>query len=455
MDRHLIWSRYLWTWFPLDVVIVGSDWLFTIMSIVAGSGGDGGQDNVAKLLRTFRVVRILRLLRVAKLKKVLTMVKDKIQSEYVFLIVSICQLMLLVVFVNHLIGSTWYLVGDIGKGTDSNNWIEESLLDDDDLFYRYATAVHWSLTQFAPGAAMDVQPQNSVERLYAILVLIMGMMMFSSFTASITNSMMQLRNMGSENSRQFWLLRRYLRQQGVPNSLTFRVLRYLEYACSSQEEEIPESRLTVLQLLSEQLQEELRYQVSFAAILKHPLFNVMHLVSDVASRGLAGAAFSRKSLSSGDVLFTPKTTATHMYFVVTGELSYKCYSQPGESKVTLKAHDWLVEAALWVAWRHRGQARALTDCQIIWVDVNIFADVICKNDAWAPMVVDYARAYIAYLNELEIEDLSDVTGTSHEDFARTERFLHGLEAIHPEASKYFAAKEPENAPRFTMRRMVS
>ena len=50
---------------------------------------------------------------------------------------------------------------------------------------------------------------------------------------------MQIYDMHTESERQFWLLRRFLRQQSVPFNLSFRILRYLEHASTAQEELVP------------------------------------------------------------------------------------------------------------------------------------------------------------------------------------------------------------------------
>merc|ERR1719163_1778554 len=100
------------------------------------------------------------------------------------------------------------------------------------------------------------------------MVLLFGLVLFSSFISSITASMTQLRNLEGDKSKQFWLLRRYLRQNGINTNLSWRILRYVEFACGEQKNLVPESKIWVLQLLTHQLRHELNYAVSFS-ILKY------------------------------------------------------------------------------------------------------------------------------------------------------------------------------------------
>jgi hypothetical protein len=65
MDLRRIRWHYCKTWFPLDVIVVGPDWVFTIMELASGGqSSDFGQ--YGKLLRTFRIIRCARFLRLAK-----------------------------------------------------------------------------------------------------------------------------------------------------------------------------------------------------------------------------------------------------------------------------------------------------------------------------------------------------------------------------------------------------
>merc|ERR1719480_733486 len=123
-------------------------------------------------------------------------------------------LMVMILAVNHIVTCLWLTIGVAGKNSGGPNWIDAHLDGSDGIGYRYTTALHWSLTQFTP-ASMDVFPHNYGERTAAITVLIMGLMIFSSFISSITASMTQLRAMQGQNSREIWNLRRYMKHRKV------------------------------------------------------------------------------------------------------------------------------------------------------------------------------------------------------------------------------------------------
>merc|ERR1719424_530257 len=78
--------------------------------------------------------------------------------------------------------------------------------------YQYLVALHWSITQFTPGS-MHVQPQNIIERTFAISVLVAGMIIFSSIVSSITAATNGLKSMNARYKRQMYLFRKLCKDQ--------------------------------------------------------------------------------------------------------------------------------------------------------------------------------------------------------------------------------------------------
>ncbi len=151
------------------------------------------------------------------------------------------DLRLLKVTVNHLVACVWYAIGNAATwqkglcfvasmlcdlrttpdrtgGSLNSKWHLGASLhyvtpkDGKNIWYRYSTALHWSITQFTP-ASMEVTPQNEYERFFTVCsstegdkhvwlcagrgIILSGMLIFSSFVSAITNAMNQLRNLNS------------------------------------------------------------------------------------------------------------------------------------------------------------------------------------------------------------------------------------------------------------------
>merc|ERR1719506_1788119 len=126
-----------------------------------------------------------------------------------------------------MIACCWYALGRSAENSGVS-WILANKIENRALSYKYFTSMHWTLTQFTP-ASMEVFPQNTAERLFSVVVLMFALVAFSSFVGSISTSMTALRNMNADVNKQFWLLRRYLKQQGVTKLVGKRILKYLEY----------------------------------------------------------------------------------------------------------------------------------------------------------------------------------------------------------------------------------
>mmetsp|Transcript_13234 Transcript_13234/g.30162 ORF Transcript_13234/g.30162 Transcript_13234/m.30162 type:complete len:735 (+) Transcript_13234:70-2274(+) len=439
MNPRAIARRYLRTWFLLDLTIVGFDWTYSIMDIILDDTSAGESLNFGSLFRVLRVARVVRLLRLAKLRNALLVLKDRIESELVFVVLFVSQFVILLLFINHFLGSAWWLFGEVSKGSDSPSWITTNSLEEETLYYRYITALHWSLGHFSLGT-MTMQPQNSGERSYAIVVLVFGMICFSAFTAILTNKMMSLRDSGSEQTTQLSLMRRYLRQNNVPNHLVFRILRYSEYAVEHQQCTIHEQSLAILALLSDGLRSELSYHIYFSCILKHPLLQEAHDMSELLIQGLVGTVLTRKSVARADVLFEDGMEATHMYYVISGSLTY---SRPQDMRaIDVRPGDWLCEQALWVPWDHCGTAQATSECAVIHIDVPGLGEALCVDPSLWALVGKYASNFAKWLNTLVPDDLSDLF-IEDEGVALTKRFIPSKEEQHQYLSKSNEVTKPK------------
>jgi hypothetical protein len=349
---------------------------------------------------------VLRLLRLAKLKKLLQKAKDNITSEKVFLALYITQLILLLVFINHFVGSIWYLVGELSQSTGSQDWITVYEIRDTSLLHKYMTSFQWSLSHFAPGTIL-VQPTNTGETVFAIPVLLGGMLYFALMTSSITSAIMKLQGGSEEKERQFWLLRRYLSQNLVPSSLSARLVRFLEFKANTDTDTVEEGSVVILNNLSEHLMQELKCSVHFGPLLRgHPLFAyVATSFADVACQ-LANSALSLRTHLGEEVLFTRSVTAKAMFYVASGRM---IYNRMRKADVRIGQEDWMCEMSLWVTWLHRGECTATTECTLIATDAKEFREVIMDNIVVAQTIAEYADVYAEWLNTIKPDDLTDVS----------------------------------------------
>mmetsp|Transcript_5303 Transcript_5303/g.10130 ORF Transcript_5303/g.10130 Transcript_5303/m.10130 type:complete len:359 (+) Transcript_5303:3-1079(+) len=308
----------------------------------------------------------------------------------------------------------WYAVG---RSCDERNgvhqcWVKVYKLEEQSFAYKYTTSLHWSLTQFTP-ASMEIVPQNSWERLFAVIILLVAMITFSSFVSILTAYMMELRKISSDGSRQFWMLRRYLRDWGVPRRIGSRIQRYLEYAYKRHRQRVQERDVVLLQLLSEPLREELKYETFSAHLCRHPLFCRCEHRTRCFSKSLQAFSYAR-----GDVLFTAGQQAKAMLFVTTGMLEYTLGEQeseevslsckkPSAPEVVLE-EQWVCEAVLWTPWLHLGDCESMQVTQSISVEAQRFGEAIQDHRLLLMAVRNYADRFVEELNRVDRDDLTDL-----------------------------------------------
>jgi len=401
MDPWQVVKKYLGTWFLPDLIIVGADWMYNM----AAASGSSGVGDVGRFARVMRSVRTLRLVRLLKLGRILRDIQDRIDSEYLAIVGDVAKLIFFVLFLGHLIACVWYAIGNAGRHGGADNWISAKQIDEEPLELRYVCALHWSLTQLML-ESMDVEAQNIYERWFTIGTLNFGLLIFSSVVSRITNSMIQLQKMGANTTQQFWLLRRYCRERGVPKSLCQRVQKYLEYSCQKQEEHVQEGDVKILSLLSLQLREELTYAIAVPQLSTHLLFSTISQVSDVAMHRLSTFAIARRAFASEDSVFFNAEISSSMYFVSSGDLVYM--RDNCDYTVNVGREAWLCEVSLWTPWVHLGDLHATTECDMVCIDAPKFGETMKNNPLTWAMATRYAEKFMAHLNGVLSHKLTDL-----------------------------------------------
>jgi len=409
LEPRKIAIRYFKLWFWIDLGILLPDWIMTVVVVVgSGTSSSGGATSSVRLLRILRLARTLRLLRLVKLQWVVQTLDEQLDSEYASILANLAKMITLLLATNHFVACAWFVVAD-AQSDDTVTWLSHNDLKDSDWYHQYSLAFHWSITQFTP-ASVDVGPKNLAERVFAITVVVFALVGFSYLVGSITGSLTQLRSMKEEAAKQFWSLRRYLRQNQVPFDLTVRIQKYLQHAWQKRKRS-GQCNLQIIELLSEQLQSELHSAIYVPHLLVHPLFNYLSLDANVTCNRLAAKAISRKALAQNDQLFITGEVAHFMYFIRTGRLRYLKVRDDGSnhSEIVDQNEDWISEPALWTTqWIHLGSLSALTECELLVVHPELFSEVVHRTPQLSDFVTNYAQNFLQWVNGLTHDRLSDI-----------------------------------------------
>jgi hypothetical protein len=335
------------SWFIVDVLTVGIEWLRIIMEMMLSNTSGSLVESVKssteaaqliRMMRIARIVRMFRLLRVLKLKKLLHTFYDQVLGymEWIQLLLQILQMLMMVLVLIHTVGCMWYGFSVNLIGSTDMTWVEYYLVGkdgeftpdahDDGFKYHYLTALHWALAQVSPGNT-DIMPMNWKERAMNIFVLCLTLIIFSSFISSMTVAVTRLRNLHSADEKRHAMLRKYFRDHGVPPDLAIRVQSFLEekmeaHSCKTQEKEVD-----LLHHLTKGLYHEI-LRVSQEPILrKYPVLRQLN--SSEPAKDLMGMicaeACSQKVVGPGEKVYVVDEVSRGMYFLNKGAFELREY----------------------------------------------------------------------------------------------------------------------------------
>eukprot|EP00439_Symbiodinium_sp_Y106_P038540 s2326_g4.t1 len=367
--------------------------------------------------RSFRILRFLKsakLLRVAKMPGIFSYLPRFIsRSEYITLSLGIVRHLLGILFINHVIASFWYLLGQ-----EEGGWLEFYEIPVTDWWYSYLITLHWSLTQFTP-ASMHVTPHTLPERAFNVAVVIFALVTFSSFVSSITNLMTHLRNLESGERILFSKLEDFMQSRKFSSDLTKRVRRYLDQRLAEKRSQPEEGDIELLQRLSEPLRMEVHFEMHRPTLTKHPLFHAYWKTNKPAMMKLCHTALKTMQLSEHDFLFTQGEKAKSMYFVTSGCLLYTRVINGLKKEKKVKPHlggyvtaenkpTFISEMVLWCPWSHCGSMQATTDCKtpggkILCLDPSKLYDVVQQAKICQHEVCSYATEAV-YAQSRKDED---------------------------------------------------
>merc|ERR1712232_745909 len=138
----------------------------------------------------------------------------------------------MMVIMNHYIACFWYGISTLLQASH-NTWTAkafgragEDTEEPAEILWAYTTSMHWSLTQFTP-ASMEVVPRNPYERLFNIVVILMALVVFSSFVSSITTAMTHIRNINAQKTKRETEIRSFFCEHKISPRLTSRVWHYV------------------------------------------------------------------------------------------------------------------------------------------------------------------------------------------------------------------------------------
>ncbi|CAE7183744.1 Cnga1, partial [Symbiodinium pilosum] len=255
MDLPKIRRHYIRNWFGIDASILITDALLEFA--FADSLGE------VKAAKFLRLVRLLRIIRLGKLTHVSIVLRDQLKSRSACIQLNLCLVVLCIILLEHVVACCWHGIGSLSS---EGSWLDVHGMRDQPVAFQYATAMRWSLSQLGIGGT-EIEAVSYAESVYSVVVAFVSLISFSTVISSMTSLITSLNKAKVEETDQFWLLRKYLRDKRIAGSLAGRVTRFLQYAYHNFAVQIADHP-HILQLLSKPLQGELNFRLYQSSILK-------------------------------------------------------------------------------------------------------------------------------------------------------------------------------------------
>lgn len=109
-----------------------------------------------KLFTLYRLLTISRITRLFKNNKLFEYLVSKISvsSDVQIGIASISR----IIFMIHLIGSTWIIIGELNTIEEEQNWLRATFIIDSDKLMQYVTSCYWAVVTIATVGYGDITP---------------------------------------------------------------------------------------------------------------------------------------------------------------------------------------------------------------------------------------------------------------------------------------------------------
>lgn len=264
-----------------------------------------------------RLLRLLVLLKVYKLRTLVVYLEDHFQlnivySEFINLAMWFC-------IISHIFSCLFYLSADVRNSNNQdphNSWIyhagmyaNSALLGD-----KYIITLYWfSATLFTVGYG-DVVAHSTTERMFAVLAMIAGCVVYSFIIGTVTQLLMRVGTHEELFHTKMKEIDAFLQAREVPLALQVRIRMYFHhyYRKKSAFDE-----REILKNLSVFLRRELGLHLLHSSIFKIPVFQI--LVQDMDMELVAGLLNILRPFqcTPGSMLFTTGETGDKVMFVLT------------------------------------------------------------------------------------------------------------------------------------------
>jgi len=264
-DLKTVWHKYLRGPFWFDAATSFPVSYFEYAAFEAC--GDGGNaDGTTHKLRLTRVLKPLRLSKMFRVVKALKILEVSQYAERILRPPPILFRLLRVVFglasVTHVFGCAFWLVKVISN--DEEEVVEfleyNGLSASANVVEKYVLSVYFINTVFTTVGFGDIHASNTLEQVTCVVIMLVGVLVFGTMLSEVQAAVSELRRLALERGHKLHRLVRYLRAEEVPVDLECKIISWVDFdlTCEQEDEELRHVRDSLPWSIQKQLDAHLR-----------------------------------------------------------------------------------------------------------------------------------------------------------------------------------------------------
>lgn len=203
-DRKKIAIEYIKGWFTIDLLSIIPFDLFT-------SGGQGSDVNnivrIAKFGRLYKLIKLTKLLRLIRIIK-----NQKVLMNYIHYVFRVSAgikrlifFFLIFMVLCHIGTCLWLMTADFNSDSDDTTallyegtWLADYRDLSEDNGKLYCLALYWTVTTITTVGYGDISGTNQIERIFSIIIMLIGVISFSFVNGSLTSIVSSLDNSNAD-----------------------------------------------------------------------------------------------------------------------------------------------------------------------------------------------------------------------------------------------------------------
>ena len=247
--------------------------------------------------------------------------------------------MFLLVFSAHVLGC---FITIIMQSEPDNNWLlhYNAELANGESWVRYLTAMYWATVTLTTMGYGDIVPVTNVERIYVIMVALVGAVIFSHCLGTISSLISQVAGVEDRVQAKLRSVQEYLQFRGIPTEVRRKVKAHYQHCW--RRSAVPYDEQTILSELSGGLRSQVLRSIGGTVVLELPIFAGF----EAECVGFLASRLQKMVFTEGEVIYREGSDAAEMLIVVEGQVELQAERGRGHAG----RHSWqrmsVAEAAM-------------------------------------------------------------------------------------------------------------